>query len=168
MDHLLSFVTWLNDTRISVYLRESDWPFPIIETIHILGLGFSVGTVMWLDLRLLGLALTRVRMSRVIAQLNPWLFLAYGIMLTTGVLLFCADPVSFWSTFPFKAKMVMLILAGLNVLIFNRTIGRRVTEWDMVPNTPIAAKLAGGVSIFLWFAIIVAGRAIAYVLPPPI
>ena len=46
MIHLLNFVTWLNDTRISVYLRESDWPFPNIETIHILGLGFSFGTVM--------------------------------------------------------------------------------------------------------------------------
>ena len=57
MFHLLSFVQWLNDTRISVYLRESDWPFPLIETIHILGLGFSFGTVMWLDLHLLGLAI---------------------------------------------------------------------------------------------------------------
>jgi len=59
MFHLLSFVQWLNDTPISVYLREGDWPFPIIETVHILGLGFSVGTIMWVDLRLLKLAMAR-------------------------------------------------------------------------------------------------------------
>jgi len=72
MFHLLTFVQWLNDTPISVYLRESDWPFPIIETVHILGLGFSVGTIMWLDLRLLKLAVREVPVADVIEQLEPW------------------------------------------------------------------------------------------------
>jgi hypothetical protein len=63
--------------------------------------------------------------------------------------------------------MIMLVLAGLNVLIFNATIGRKVAEWDLNPTTPGAAKAAAVVSIVLWVLIIAAGRAIAYVLPPP-
>ena len=166
--HFARFLSWLYDTPFSNFMRSSVWAEPVVETIHVLTLTMFLGFAVLLDLRLLGLALKRVRMSEVIAQLNPWLFLAYGVMLANGVLLFCGDPVAFWSTFPFKAKMVMLVLAGLNILIFNSTVGRRVAEWDLVPNTPVAAKLAGGVSILLWFAIIAAGRAIAYVLPPPI
>src|SRR5580704_18821659 len=86
MFHLLSFVQWLNDTRISVYLRESDWPFPIIETVHILGLGFSVGTVMWLDLRLLGLAMRKAPVSDVIEQLEPWAMGGFAVMMVSGSL----------------------------------------------------------------------------------
>ena len=166
--HFAQFLSWLSNTPFSTFIRNSVWAEPVVETVHVLTLTMFLGFAVLLDLRLLGLALKRVRMSEVIAQLNPWLFLAYGVMLTTGALLFAGDPVSFWATFPFKAKMVMLVLAGLNVLIFNRTIGRRVADWDLALTTPIGAKLAGGVSIFLWFAIIAAGRAIAYVLPPPI
>lgn len=166
--HFAQFLSWLSNTPFSTYIRDSVWAEPVVETVHVLTLTMFLGFAVLLDLRLLGLALKRVRMSEVIAQLNPWLFLAYGIMVTTGVLLFVGDPVAFWSTFPFKAKMVMLVLAGFNVLIFNWTAGRRVAEWDLAPNTPIGAKVAGGVSIFLWVAIVAAGRVIAYVLPPPI
>jgi hypothetical protein len=63
--------------------------------------------------------------------------------------------------------MIFLVLAGLNVLIFNATIGRKVAEWDMAPKTPRAAKIAAVISIVLWVAIVAVGRAIAYDLPPP-
>jgi hypothetical protein len=61
----------------------------------------------------------------------------------------------------------MLVLAGLNVLIFNATIGRRTAEWDLAVKTPAAAKIAAVISLVLWVAIVAAGRAIAYALPPP-
>jgi hypothetical protein len=83
------------------------------------------------------------------------------------VLLFCGDPISFWSTTFFKVKMIMLALAGLNVLIFNATIGRKVAQWDLDPRTPGQAKIAAVVSLVLWVLIIAAGRGIAYALPPP-
>jgi hypothetical protein len=83
------------------------------------------------------------------------------------VLLFCGDPISFWTTTFFKVKMIMLVLAGLNVLIFNATIGRKVAQWDTDLRTPAAAKVAAIVSLTLWVLIIAAGRGIAYALPPP-
>jgi hypothetical protein len=166
---LAKFLQWLYDTHFSMTMRESLWAEPIVETIHVLTLTLFLGFAVMLDMRLLGVVMKRRRMSEVLAQFNPWLFCGFAIMIVTGALLFSADPITFYYTHPpfFKIKMIMLVLAGLNVLIFNATIGRKVAEWDLSPSTPGAAKLAAVVSIGLWVLIIAAGRAIAYVLPPP-
>ena len=166
---LSNFLQWLADTQFSAMMRESTWAEPIVETIHVLTLTLFLGFAVLLDLRLLGIALTRKRVSEVLAQFNPWLFGGFAVMVVTGTLLFCGDPVSFYNTHPpfFKIKMIMLVLAGVNVMGFNLGIGRRVSEWDSFPKTPPAAKMAGIVSIVLWILIVAAGRAIAYVLPPP-
>jgi hypothetical protein len=134
-----------------------------------LTLSMFLGFAILLDLRLLGIMMTRRRVSEVLAQFNVWLFGGFAIMIVTGVLLFSADPVTFYYTHPpfFKWKMILLVLAGLNVLIFNLGIGRKVNEWDLAPSTPRGAKMAGIVSITLWVLIVAFGRAIAYVLPPP-
>jgi hypothetical protein len=166
---LANFLQWLANTPFSTTMRESTWAEPIVETIHVLTLTLFLGFALLLDLRLLGVCLARKRVSEVLAQFNPWLFGGFAVMVVTGTLLFCGDPVSFYNTHPpfFKIKMIMLVLAGLNVVVFNLTIGRRVAEWDAGARTPRAAKLAGIVSIVLWILVVAAGRAIAYVLPPP-
>ncbi len=163
------FLEWLATTPFSITMRESTWAEPIVETIHVLTLTMFLGFAILLDLRLLGLYLTRKRFSEVLAQFNPWLFGGFAVMVVTGTLLFCGDPVSFYNTKPpfFKAKMILLVLAGLNVTIFNFGIGRKVAQWDSLPKPPLAAKVAGIVSIVLWISIVAAGRAIAYALPPP-
>jgi len=162
-----NFLQWLHDTQFSTVMRESIWAEPIVETIHVLTLTLFLGFAVLLDLRLLGVCLRRRKVSEVLGQLNPFLFVGFAIMVISGLLLFSGDPPAFWSTFFFKIKMVFLILAGLNVLIFNATIGRKVAEWDLAPKTPRAAKVAAVISIVLWVAIVAAGRAIAYALPPP-
>jgi hypothetical protein len=162
-----SFLQWLHDTQFSTVMRESLWAEPIVETIHVLTLTLFLGFAVLLDLRLLGMALKGRRMSDVLRQLNPWLIAGFLVMIASGVLLFSADPISFYSTWFFKVKMVMLVLAGLNVLIFNSTIGRKTAAWDLDERTPVGAKVAGAVSIVLWILIVAAGRAIAYALPPP-
>jgi uncharacterized protein DUF6644 len=161
------FLQWLYETQFSDMMRESLWAEPIVETIHVLTLTLFLGFAVMLDMRLLGVVLKRRRMSEVLAQFNPWLFAGFAVMIVTGVLLFCGDPIAFWSTTFFKVKMIMLVLAGLNVLIFNATIGRRVAQWDLDPRTPGQAKAAAVVSLLLWVLIVAAGRGIAYALPPP-
>ncbi|MBZ5694688.1 MAG: hypothetical protein LAN36_04940 [Acidobacteriia bacterium] len=161
------FLQWLANTPFSITMRESTWAEPIVETVHVLTLTMFLGFAVLLDLRLLGVCLKRRKVSDVLGKLNPWLFGGFAVMVATGTLLFCADPVSFYSTFFLKAKMVMLVLAGLNVMVFNLTVGRKVAEWDLDPKTPRGAKVVGVVSIMLWVLIVAAGRAIAYVLPPP-
>ena len=83
-------------------------------------------------------------------------------MCVTGVLLFYGIPVRSYQSIFFRAKMLMLLLAGLNAWIFHTTIYRRIGEWDLTFPTPRRAKVAGAVSIVLWMCIVIAGRLIAY------
>ncbi len=163
----MSFLAWLHDTSFSVTMRDSIWAEPIVETIHVLTLTVFLGFVLLLDLRLLDLAMRRRRVSEMFEQLNPGLFGGFAVMVVTGLLLFSGDPVAFFSTLFFKLKMIMLVVAGLNVLLFNFTVGRRLDEWDAALRTPWGAKAAGIASLVLWIAIVAAGRGIAYTLPPP-
>lgn len=166
--HFASFLQWIHDTSFSVVMRESNWAEPIVETIHVLTLTLFFGFAVLLDLRLLGVVLTSRPISEVLKQLNVWLTIGYVIMIVTGILLFVGDPVAFFSTFPFKLKMVLLVIAGINAVLFNVTIGRKTDTWDRSPDPPWQAKLSGVISLVLWISIIAAGRVIAYVLPPPI
>jgi hypothetical protein len=158
---------WLHDTGFSVTLRDSIWAEPIVETIHVLTLTVFLGFTVLLDLRLMGVAMRRKRASEVLGQLNPVVMGSFVVMLVTGVLLFSGDPVAFYTSIFFRIKMLMLVLALVNILVFNLTVGRKVAEWDTDSMTPGKAKLAAVVSLVLWAAIIAAGRAIAYSLPPP-
>src|SRR6202165_617520 len=143
---LARFLHWLSETGFSATLRESTWVEPIFETVHVLTLTLFLGFSVLLDLRLLGVILRRRRASEVLAQLNPYLFAGFAVMIVTGVLLFCGDPVSFYSTIFFRVKMIMIVLAGINVLVFNWTVGRRVADWDQNLNTPTGAKVAAIIS----------------------
>jgi hypothetical protein len=164
---LARFLQWLYETGFSATLRESKWAEPIFESVHVLTLTLFLGFSVLLDMRLLGVLLRRRRVSEVLAQLNPWLFAGFTVMIVTGALLFAGDPVAFYSTIFFRVKMIMLLLAGINVLVFNWTVGRRVEEWDQGVSAPLGAKVAAILSLVLWAGIIAAGRGIAYVLPPP-
>jgi hypothetical protein len=164
---LESALVWLHDTSFGTLIRESTWAEPIIETIHVLTLTVFLGFVILLDLRLLDLALRQTPVSRVFKQLNPYLFAAFGIMLVTGISLFAGDPVLFYGTIFFKLKMVMLLAAALNVVVFNFTLGRTLPLWDTLTRTPRGAKITGIVSLVLWISVVACGRGIAYVLPPP-
>ena len=160
-------LVWLHDTSFGTVIRESTWAEPIIETVHVLTLTVFLGFVILLDLRLLDLALRQTPVSRVFKQLNPFLFASFGIMLVTGISLFAGDPVLFYGTIFFKLKMVMLLAAALNVVVFNFTLGRSLLQWDTLARTPRGAKLTGIVSLVLWISVVACGRGIAYVLPPP-
>jgi hypothetical protein len=106
-----SFLQWLQDTSFSAALRDSTWAEPVVETIHVLTLTVFLGFTVLLDLRLLGVAMRHERISEVLDELNPPIIGAFLIMLATGALLFCGDPVAFYGTIFFRVKMIMLILA---------------------------------------------------------
>ena len=164
---VIRFMQWLNETAFSITMRDSTWAEPVVETIHVLTLTLFLGFTVLLDLRLLGVSMHRRKVSDVVEELNPWLMGGFLVMIVTGVLLFCGDPVAFYNSIFFKVKMLMLLLAGLNVWLFNATVGRKVAEWEIDAETPGRAKAAAVVSLVLWVAIVAAGRAIAYSLPPP-
>jgi hypothetical protein len=162
MTFLLSWCQWLQDTVWATSLRESAYTYAIVEGCHVLGLALSVGTVMWFDLRLLGVAMRDDPVSSVFDSVRPWMLLGFAIMFTTGALLFAARATDVYASTYFRIKVALLIVGAVNVVLFHSTIDRRLTEWDTAQPPPFRARLAGACSLVLWFAIIAAGRVMAY------
>ena len=159
---LLAFCEWLAATGGSIALHESMYMYPIVESSHVLALTLFVGFAVILDLRLLGLILKQVPVSQVVDRLLPWTVAGFIVMNITGVLLFYAIPIRTYHSIFFRAKVIFLVLAGLNVWLFHSRIYQRIAEWDHAIITPRAARRAGVASLILWGAIIIAGRMIAY------
>ncbi len=159
---LFQVCQWLNDTRLATSIRESDAVFPAIEGIHVLAITLLAGTVAIVDLRLLGLILKRERVSLIAGRLLPLTWAGFAVMMTSGALLFLAEAAKSYANPVFRLKMLLLLAAGLNPLIFHRTIYRSVGEWDHAPVAPWRARVTALLSLSLWSGIIVAGRAIAY------
>src|SRR4029079_5593352 len=152
----------LEQTTISTIVRES--AFPYVEGAHVLGLSLSVGTVLWFDLRLLGAAMRTRPVSEVFQDLKPWMFAGFGIMFVTGALLFTAHATKAYASGYFRAKLSLLILAGINTAIYHLTVDRRESEWGKSPVPPLQARVAGLLSLLLWFSVIAVGRLFAYYL----
>lgn len=162
MSFVIAFCQWLNDLPFSQALSESDWAFPIVESVHVLALTLMVGTVALVDLRLLGVAFTRIRVSDVTGQLLPLTWIGFAVMAASGLALFASEAVRLAGNAAFQVKLVLLVLAGLNPLIFHVTIYRHVATWEDAPVIPLRAKISAFASLVLWAAIIVCGRMIAY------
>jgi hypothetical protein len=162
MPLLYNLAQHMQEMPYSVALRESLWVYPIVETAHVLGLCLFVGTAWLWDLRLLDVTLRRVPVSQLSAQLLPWTGVGFAIMALSGAALVFSEPLRFYSNIFFQIKLVLLAAAGLNALIFHKTIGRHTAEWDLNSVTPFRARLAGGLSLAVWGAVIVTGRLIAY------
>jgi hypothetical protein len=136
--------------------------YPFIEGSHVLGLALSVGTIIWFDLRLMGVAMRGEPVSGVFAQLRPWILSGFAVMFVTGGLLFATRATEAFNSVYFRAKLALLVIGALNVVIFHLTIDRRRHEWDDAATPPLQARVAGFVSLVLWLAIIAAGRVMAY------
>ena len=159
---LLALIQWLNETPLSVYLRESELAFPLTEAIHLIGVGISVGAIMWVDLRLMGLTMRRERVSDVVGRLEPWAVFGFVVMFVSGILLFLGKPEDYYNAFPFRLKIAVMLLAGVNLLYFHTSVYPRVGGWDDAPATPRAARIVGFVSATVWAVTIVLGRWTAY------
>lgn len=158
----LHFVEWLEQTNLSVGFHESIWSFPIVESVHVLGLCLFLGMAVLTDLRLMGVTLRNVPMSEVMSRVLPWTTAGAVIMVVSGVVLFLNTPVRYYTNIFLRVKFVMLFLAVINAWVFHSGIFRKVAKWDREVPTPKYARFAGAFSLVLWGAIVVAGRMIAY------
>jgi hypothetical protein len=158
---LLHICEWLDRTRFNAVLRQSNWAFPALDTIHTLGIVLVAGAIMLVDFRLLGLGLRGVPIPQLVRRIVPATLAGFALMLVSGGLLFSSEAVKMYHSPAFRIKVVLLILVGLNALIFHRTIYRDAVHWSTGP-APVRARLAGLLSLVFWIGIIAAGRAIAY------
>ncbi len=160
---MLDLCKGLEQTAIGAAVRESLWLFPVIETAHLLGMAALVGTVAAFDLRLLGWAMKRQRVSELARRLFPWTWAGFAVQVITGALLFCSEAVHVYANPAFRVKMVLICLAGVHALVFHWTVYRGVATWDQSAVLPVGARFAGVVSILIWVGVVAAGRFIGFV-----
>jgi hypothetical protein len=157
MQTLLPFFKWCDGTAVGQAVRDSRFLFPIIESLHLFALTVLLGTVLVLNLRLLGAGMPKQPMplvARALAPLTSWSLLA---MLITGFLLFCSEALKCYDNPPFLMKMVVLLLA----IVFHWVVFRPTVNAPAEPGRPRRIATAAG-SLFLWFGVAIAGRAIGF------
>jgi hypothetical protein len=165
---LPEILEWLQTTTVATTIQESQYGFPLVVGVHILGLGLSVGTLLWVDLRLLGVTLLGSRVSDVYRSLAPWFLFGFAMMLTSGAMLFTAYATAAYGNTYFRIKMTTLVLAGANALFFHAVTQKAQASWDDSPRPPVSARVAGFASLVLWAVVILAGRMMSYtVFSPP-
>lgn len=152
---------WLYEWPPAVALRESDDLFPIIETAHVLSICMAAGTILAVDFRLLGWALTRESAVAVTKALLPLTWLGFILMLSSGVPLFAAEALQLYANPAFRVKLILLGIAGANALAFHGTVFRSAGSWAHEARAPASARGFAAVSVITWAGIIVSGRLIA-------
>ena len=155
---LLEFCRWLQYSAPLHSMRESPIFFPIVATIHLMGLALIGGAVLVVDLRLLGLALQNQPVSGLAHDAERWLFRGLVVMVTTGILLFMCFATKYYYLTFFWVKMAALIA----VIVFTRSVHRRVVMAKDGDVSPIRRRMVALVSIFLWTTVAIGGRYIGF------
>ena len=154
---LLPFFQWCESLWLGQLVVGSQWLFPAIEAVHLLGLAMLGGALLLVDLRLLGLGLTRTPVAALARDARPYLVGAIVLMIATGVPLFLSEAVKCYYNDSFWVKITTLPFA----IAFTFTFRASATT-DSVRNTARRQKLAGALSIALWFVVAAAGRWIGF------
>lgn len=156
------FFSSIEQTGIASWVRESLIILPIVNALHVVGIALVFGTIFIVDLRLIGIPTATRPFTRVARELLHWTWAGFALALITGLLMFAANATTFYINTQFQLKMVALLLAGLNMAVFEFLTVRSVAGWDNEPRTPPAARFAGFASIALWISVIILGRWIGY------
>src|ERR1017187_1897898 len=143
-------------------IRESGVLFPWIESIHVLMATTVVGSIAIVDLRLIGYASHRRGAQQLILDLLPFTWGAFALAAITGSLLFTSNAPSYAANGPFVSKMVVLLLAGINMAIFHLTAYRRIVQWNDALPPPPSVRIAGATSLVLWIVVVFLGRWIGF------
>jgi len=157
----------LQDSAVATAIREGDLWFPWIECAHVLALTWVLGSIGLVDCRLMGLASRSRSVVETTATALPITWTAFAVAVVTGGLLFCSNATVYAHNGFFQRKMVLIMLAGLNMAIYHLWTGRRAGEWGTAEETPWRARAVGGLSLGLWVAIAACGRWIGFTLNAP-
>lgn len=161
----MEFTSILESIRASglaTTIRDSIYWFPLIEATHVIALTLVFGTILIVDLRLLGVASRERSFRQLSSELLRWTWIAFALAVVTGGLMFITEAVVYAGNLAFQLKMLLLALAGANMAAFQILTLKTVDAWDASLATPGRARLAGALSILFWIGVVVAGRAIGF------
>lgn len=161
-DLLNTWLMLLQDSALGETVRNAQYLYPVLESIHILGIALLVGPAFTFDLRLLGAGHRVMPVTTAARYLLPVSHVGLAIVATTGIALLSAQATVVAAAWAAPWKLGLIVVAGINVLVFHKGIYRRVADWDLHILSPLSAKVSALVSAFVWTGVIVAGRFLAY------
>jgi len=155
---LLAFFQWCEQSHVGDVIRRSPWLFPMIEAIHLIGLGFIGGAVLVVDLCLLGFGLRRQSAAKIAREAQPWLLGSLMLMFITGGLLFLSEAIKCYYHPAFWFKMASLLLA----IVFTFTVQRKAVMAEGNRLSPLWSRVVAVVSVLLWSGVGIGGRWIGF------
>src|SRR5579863_5874980 len=170
---IAAFLKWLAATGLAARIRDSLFLFPLLESIHVFGLALVFGTIAIIDLRLLGIASAERPFERMASDILKWTWAAFALTAVTGALMFTTNATVYYHNFYFRTKMLLLVLTGINMLVFELTAHRTIRVWNEAPSAPRAGRAVAVLSLVMWIGVIFMGRLIGFttsraaVKPPP-
>lgn len=157
-----SIVQTIESSAIAEWMRTSLKAMPIVEFVHVLAATTVFGTILIVDLRLLGFRDTRRPFTRISRELLRLTWAAFFVAVFTGALMFTPNASTYLENTAFGLKMLALLGAGVNMAIFQGITYRGVAAWNESAHTPHAARVAGAVSILIWITVIFLARWIGF------
>jgi hypothetical protein len=162
MGHLTTWLEWLYGREWAAAIRENEYAFPWIECIHVLAITLVVGSISVVDLRLLGVASRDRPVRQVLNDVLPITWSAFAVAAISGFLLFASNATAYARNPFLQIKLVLLLVAGLNMALFHVWAHRNLKQWEATQDLPVRAKLAGAISLLSWLGVVVAGRWIGF------
>lgn len=139
------------------------WWFPLMESVHVVSVTFMFGAIFMLDLRVLGLAASRYSVWTMSRELVPWSAAAFGIACVTGIAMFITRASAHAVNPAFQIKMLLLVVAGVNVAVFHLVVFSRHADLSAKDVAPAAGRLVAASSIVLWTGVMLAGRWVGHI-----
>lgn len=162
MQLLQSVISYFEHSALADNIRENDVLFPLIESVHVLAICLVVGSVLSVDLRLLGLASVNRSVTRVAGGILPLTWAAFAVAVASGSLLFISNASKYLENGFFVAKMCLIGAAGVNMAIFHLGSVKDLPRCENETSLPLKARLAGGLSILIWITVVTCGRWIGF------
>jgi len=157
------FAEWLSTTFLSVFIQNhNSWAVPTVQSIHILGIGTVVGSLLMIGLRILGIAGTDQTLVQTERRFGPCLTGSLWLLLATGIFLVIGEPVRELVTFSFWLKMALVAAGTLIAAVFRSSLRRNEQHWELTLARRGVVRLLTIFTLLLWAGIIVLGRLIAY------
>jgi hypothetical protein len=162
MPSIKELLGWLQSTELAVYISQSGWSFSALEMIHVTATTLIVGMIAVVDLRLIGLGPRGAAVTDLYREVIPLTWAAFVVAAISGVMLFSSQAMDYYVNTGVRLKFSLLALIAINMLVFRWTVYPGIAKWDRDGQIPLAARLAGGISLASWMMVVAAARWIAY------